>query len=175
MSWLETISGVRWDISLPQERLVRAYDIAHALGNLCRFAGHCRFYSVAEHSVNVSRIVTPEHALHALLHDASEAYLADLPSPVKSLVRGYKELEDRTQAVIYSAFGLRADTPWEVHQADLAMLLHERDRLNPHPRQHGWPQPLIKFDVSGVEIVGLPPELARRAFIARLHELQDLA
>jgi 5'-deoxynucleotidase YfbR-like HD superfamily hydrolase len=90
-------------------------DIAHALGNSCRFTGHVRsFYSVAEHSVRVSRLIYehgPVAAMNGLLHDASEAYLSDIARPIKKfsdLGHAYEEVESRLQRAICAAF----DTPW---------------------------------------------------------------
>jgi 5'-deoxynucleotidase YfbR-like HD superfamily hydrolase len=66
-------------------------DIAHGLSQLCRFAGQCNsFYSVAEHSLYCERRAWYEgrsalERLQALLHDAPEAYTADIPSPFKRL------------------------------------------------------------------------------------------
>lgn len=108
-SWLQTFSGLAFDLDPPNPDLVRPIDIAHGLAHQCRFAGHTsRFYSVAQHSVLVSQIVErairalPQHrltdeqkaeyALTALLHDAGEAYTCDVPNPVKVLQRGHDEL-----------------------------------------------------------------------------------
>ncbi len=83
-------------------------DIAHQLSNECRFAGTGPFYSVAQHSVQVSWACRREYALAGLLHDAAEAYLKDLPSPIKHApgMEAYREAEDEATAVIFANFGV---------------------------------------------------------------------
>lgn len=90
---IETASGQRYSFENPDPDTILLEDIAHALSNVCRFAGHIRrFNSVAEHSVLVSRIVEAESggdpywSAAALLHDGHEAYIWDAPSPVKPLL-----------------------------------------------------------------------------------------
>lgn len=92
--WIQTHTGVAFDLLAPTAGMVVLEDIAYALSRLCRFTGHCsRHYSVAEHSVNVAKQCQLEHgfsdswAMAALLHDAAEAYIGDLSSPLKSLLR----------------------------------------------------------------------------------------
>lgn len=113
-------------------------DIAHHLSMLCRFNGAVvNFYSVAEHSVRVSRMAErlaaaeqkgQQHAnligLYGLLHDASEAYLSDIVSPVKRTpeFEAYRRIEADLQQRIYTRFGLTGPTPEIVHQADTRML-----------------------------------------------------
>lgn len=85
-------------------------DIAHALSNICRFGGHCPdFYSVAQHSVLVSHLVPKEHALAALLHDATEAYLSDVVRPAKRMLPQYKSLEDEIHEMIQMRFMVSMD------------------------------------------------------------------
>ena len=93
--WIQTFTGRAFDLSSPQPEQVCTEDIAHALANCCRYAGHSRWhYSVAQHSLLVAEIVAatdPELALAALLHDAAEAYIGDWSSPLKALMRQGRE------------------------------------------------------------------------------------
>lgn len=87
-------------------------DIAHALSRICRFNGHIKvFHSVAEHCVEVSRKaelkgLKAEVQLYALLHDAAEAYLGDIPTPIKVLLKDYLQYEKQFEQVIFRRFGL---------------------------------------------------------------------
>ncbi|ELZ02237.1 hypothetical protein C482_05481 [Natrialba chahannaoensis JCM 10990] len=96
----------------PEPAAINLDDIAHALSNLCRFTGHGkRVHSVARHAVHVSHEVEARGgSLSAqrwgLLHDASEAYLADVPAPVKQTLPGYMHAELRLQRVVRDAFGI---------------------------------------------------------------------
>lgn len=109
-------------------------DIAHALSNICRYAGHCRrFYSVAEHSVLVSRIVRSlwpddlEAIWAGLLHDATEAYVGDVTTPLKVLLPKYMEIEDALSMMIAKACDIKwtKRTTERVKTADLIALSTE--------------------------------------------------
>jgi hypothetical protein len=91
--WIQTFTGKQfWPLD-PRPDEVYIEDIAHALGNICRFNGHClRFYSVAEHCFHVSHKVVPGLALMGLLHDAAEAYVCDVVRPVKPYLKEYKKI-----------------------------------------------------------------------------------
>lgn len=121
----------------PDPADIHIEDIAHALSNQCRWTGHTsRFYSVAEHSLHVAALVPDELSLNALLHDASEAYLADLARPIKKadgLGTIYLEVEARLQAAIAVRFGISEDplSHAEVKEADERMLWAEAKTLLP--------------------------------------------
>ena len=101
MTKLTTWSGRQIDFVDPSPDDVHIVDIATALSRECRYAGHAsHFYSVAQHSVLCSRIVLPELAIEALLHDAAEAYIKDIPTPLKRQLPDYKEIEARFDWVI---------------------------------------------------------------------------
>ena len=150
-------------------------SIAHSLSNQCRFAGHTnKFYSVAEHSIHVSNSVPQEDALWGLLHDASEAYLVDFPSPLKYSIFGksYRAVESHLMEVICEKFGLPYDMPESVVRADIALLGTEvRDLLNSGPEDELWgpwlTEPPISYSLSDP----LNPEAAKRYFLGLFYEL----
>ena len=122
---ITTWTGAAFDFARPLESEIRLDDIAHSLGMLCRFNGHIRrFYSVAQHSVLVSRLVEPEHALHALFHDAPEAYVGDMTAPLKKSMGSYQELEAKVAINIRAELdlGLLTDGDAPIKAADGAAL-----------------------------------------------------
>lgn len=173
MSYLITHTGRRFDLRMPRASEVDIEDIAHSLAHLCRFNGHTRdFYSVAQHSFFVSGVVPPEHALVGLLHDATEAYVGDLISPIKRMVPRYQRLEAEVWTAIAARFGLSLALPREVAEADELLLATEiRDLLTPCiaplwlERVGELPAPMPG------SITALGPVEAKRLFLARYREL----
>ena len=114
-------------------------DIAHHLSNQCRFSGATAFqYSVAQHSVLVSDVLGgTSFEFEGLMHDAQEAYLQDMPRPLKehpTFGAAYREAEDSAQAVIAEAFGFDLPLPPEVKDADnLLLAIERRDIMPPGP------------------------------------------
>lgn len=140
-TWTQTYTGLQFDILNPDPDKIRIADIAHSLALTNRFGGHTsRPYSVAEHSVLVSRMVPGQYALHGLLHDAAEAYIGDFPAPWKRMVRiggmDIGEIEDEILSAIWAKFGLSEDVPSEVWQRDRIACAAERVALM--PSQHDW-------------------------------------
>ena len=89
---------------------IQVKDIATALSKICRYAGRIpEFYSVAQHSVIVSKKVSPQLAFAALLHDAAEAYIGDVISPIKHDLPRFQQLEKRVFNVILERFNLVED------------------------------------------------------------------
>lgn len=126
MSYIRTFSGVNFYPLSPDRTDVNIIDIAHNLSHQCRWAGAVRsFYSVGLHSLHVSMMCRKQNALAGLLHDAAEAYLCDIPAPVKRSMPEYVCYENRLLAVIASALHFEYPFSPEVHQADRAALYAE--------------------------------------------------
>ena len=175
--YLQTVSG-RWVNPFdPDPEQLDSGDIGRALANLCRFGGHCRtFYSVAQHSVIVSRLVEErggdvEDAFAALMHDATEAYLGDMPHPLKHrspLGAAFKAAEERLEQAIRARFAIKPDVP-EIKRADRALLATERRAFSDEAWH--WPE-LEGVDALDLELTAWSPDEAARAFAERYAELE---
>jgi len=109
------------------------HDIAHALSNTGRFGGHAdKFYSVAQHCVLGSYKASSDSvAFEFMLHDASEAYLMDVPSPLKHELPAYGMLEVMWEKKLSQYYGVRYPFCREIHRLDLeALATEKRDLLN---------------------------------------------
>lgn len=173
--WIQTFTGKKFYPLAPLPEDIDPRDVAHALGNLCRFGGHTHeFYSVAEHSYHLSMGVSDSDAAWALLHDAAEAYLVDVPRPVKRMLTEYKAIEFDILQCIATRFDLEASLdspiyPLTVKDADNRILLTERLALMPNT-VHRWEEveDQVPFPAN---IVGWTPMEARDRFMTRLSEL----
>ncbi|NTJ22273.1 hypothetical protein [Rhizobium rhizogenes] len=163
--WMQTFTGRQyWPID-PRADEVFIEDIAHSLSLQCRYAGHCILhYSVAEHSVHIARWLLREYgpltAFYGLLHDATEAFCVDVPRPLKPSLTNYKAIEQRNWLVIAERFGLPAELPDAVHEADTRIIGDELVNMRPmewHTR-HGAP--------LGVHIGCWSPAIAEREFLS---------
>lgn len=104
--YIQTHSGIKFEFLDPSPEQIRIEDIAFSLSNQCRFCGHIKFVSVAEHSISVASRLNYSDQLAGLLHDASEAYLSDIPSPVKDFLPDYFRIEQTVQQAINKKFGV---------------------------------------------------------------------
>ena len=179
-NWIETRSGKRVSVENPQPDQFDIKDIAYALSNTCRFNGHCAgFYSVAEHSVAVALRLPDELRLAGLLHDATEAYLGDIPSPIKQFLPDYKVIEERFEIAIEDAFNLQLTNGGKaaVKEADIDALYTEAHFLIPS-KGEDWTffQGPKKFEVNyRLKPVCLPPQAAFQLFMGMFYDLQKEA
>ena len=172
-TWIETFTGQHVNLIDPDPSTISIRDIAHHLANTNRFGGAtAKPYSVAEHCVRMS-FITPKHLrFEALMHDAAEAYIGDMPSPYKLVMPEFKEFEARLEACIRRAFEMPgAAHPTTVKWYDNMMLITEARDLglswwdtNKHT---GMPEPL-----EGL-IVPWGHELAEARFLERFETLRN--
>lgn len=165
-------SGTYFNFERPHETPVTIEDVARGLSHICRFAGQCpTFYSVAEHSVHVSRIVPPELAWDGLMHDAAEAFIGDVAKPLKVLLDDYAVIEARVESAIAAQFAFSHPTPPDVKRADIQMLRLEQKELMAN--DHNWEWTKGYEPPSGVCIECLYPDDAMALFLARAAEILD--
>lgn len=177
-----TWSGGRAYAAHPERADIRLFDIAVALSRVCRYGGHAQHcYSVAQHSVLVSHLVHREFALCALMHDAAEAYLGDVITPLKRVLgEAYARLERAWEWEIAGRFGYASQLRWvrgvrgmpaEVKAGDaLAFELEAHDLLLPvHRERCGF----TAARPEGPTILPLEPELAARAWLRRFWQVSE--
>lgn len=180
--WMQTHTGKAFYPLAPRVEDVDITDIAHALGNICRYNGHTRrFYSVAEHCVLLAHhfLDDTRHnwmtekerlnlALWALLHDAPEAYIGDMIRPLKRNMPDFQAIDDELTALIAQRYELvGTEIPVAVKRADTAILNDERDALHFPPPQE-WDVPAERL---GVTIEAWEPSQARRRYLAMFERL----
>lgn len=169
MSWIQTYTGKKFCLGLPIADVIDIVDIAHALSNLCRFNGHCKqFYSVAQHSVFVHDLLAGESReirFAGLMHDAAEAYIGDVPSPIKHQVIGLLSAEEDISLEIAHRFCIDhlLFSSEQIKHADMVALATEkRDLMAPEP------EPWVDLPApADEEIIPLGPIEAREEFIER--------
>ena len=174
MPFIKTFTGQHIDYRNVRAEQIDIEDIATALSNICRFCGHVpEFYSVAQHSVLCSLIVPDEFAFEALMHDATEAYVQDIPAPLKRLLPDYRQIEDLVDAVIRQKFELPETMSTPVKYADLIMLATERRDLD---LDDGTVWPVLEGIPPSDMVISSPlkPGQAYQLFMNRFNELMEL-
>lgn len=176
-NYISCQSGHKFYFPDMKKSVIDICDIAHGLSNVCRFGGQCRpFYSIAEHVINVSKMVPKKYAFCGLMHDAAEAYIHDITTPLKVRLPDYKAMEAELDAHIAQLFGYEYPFPPEVKTADWGMFLTEYDVLFPNKRgfifeekdDFEFEEPPYK---GKVPFKFYSPEQAYDAFIERYIEL----
>lgn len=163
-------SGRYFDFDDPEGSIFDIGDIARGLSHICRFGGQCpRFYSVAEHSVYVSQIVPEKHALAGLLHDAAEAFVGDMPKPLKVMCPDYVAIEKRIERAVLDRFGVSLPLDPSIKEADNRMLATEQAQLMSN--HDDWDYTRGRAVVEGLTIHGFTPDAAFNLFVDRFEEL----
>lgn len=171
---IRLLSGQMFDYANPRANPIDIDDIAAALSKVCRFSGHLPyFYSVAQHAVNTSYIVAPEFAFTALMHDTAEAFTNDLPTPLKTALPVFKELEVAIESAMSEQFGFAFPLPAEVKHADLQMLQLEKV----HVKQDHSTWAILEGVESDhlldkVDLTSWVPAYAQARFLARFLEIE---
>lgn len=179
--WLCTRSGIKFDPVCPTVEMIEIEDIAWGLAHTHRFGGQAPVpYTVAQHSVEVARMLPTQYALWGLLHDAAEAYLWDVQRPVKAAQQWdfnasgrmipFRVIEHRILVRVAAKFDLTYMVPEAVGRADFAQLLRERRDLF-DDRQPVWPGCDGKSDLPPIEIPTMTPAKAFYTFLAEFERL----
>lgn len=176
-AWMQTFTGRQFFVYRPFDSEVVIEDIAHHLSQINRFTGATRVpYSVAQHCVLASQLVPPGFELEALLHDAAEAYLNDMSSPVKCGLPDYRLAEDAVQQRIWQEFGLipkGTAVPHrlasEVKHVDLLLVATEARDLMANPPTM-WKLPVAPL--AGLRIDPWPPARAEQEYLRRFREVR---
>ncbi|QNF34336.1 HD domain-containing protein [Adhaeribacter swui] len=179
MCFIKTFTGRQLDLLAPKQEQIDLEDIAHGLAMKCRWNGQTnQFYSVAEHSMRVAYLLlemyqNPLLAMAGLMHDAAEAYLPDLATPLKKVIKGFDEIESALMLAITQKFNLPpvSVTKFKVKLADRVLLVTEGRDLMAWDLSEAWCQdfpPPIE-----IEIVPLPWAHAKKLFLKTYNHLQQ--
>lgn len=127
---IETYTGKMFNVLVPNLDDLDIVDIAYGLAAMPRWGGQSKtIISVAMHSIWVSGMVPEKFALEALMHDATEAYLMDMPRPIKMLLNEYQEIEWLLDQSIRRKYKLPLEMSPEVKEADNKVLEYEKNVL----------------------------------------------
>jgi 5'-deoxynucleotidase YfbR-like HD superfamily hydrolase len=181
---IKTFNGHVFDVFDPQTWVFDLDDIAHATAHTCRFGGHTHFYSVAEHSMRVadqlkSEGCSPRMQMIGLLHDAIEAYIGDIPRPIKqsfytlvgedtSELRSIHEVEKDMEYALFNAYGLYSFP--DDDYLDTATVFELRWRcVKLADMNVYWQEAKERPNVGK----GLSPLACKREFLNHYHYLED--
>lgn len=163
-SSIRTVSGLYIDVLNPDPDSIIIEDIAHALSMQCRWGGQIKqFFSIAQHCVEAVSLVKRYDRFAMLMHDASEAYLCDIPSPIKKHLTNYKEIEHNLMQVIATKFNFEYPLNDKIHLADRQMLEAE------------WYQLVLNKEVTGTmyKLNPLPQKESYNLFMKEFEKYYD--
>lgn len=183
--WISLLSGAKFNYNKPEESDVTIDDLASATSNICRYAGHLpRFYSVAQHLVNASRIVEGitgdkrnPAVFAALMHDTAEAFTNDLPTPLKWAFPVFKKLEVSIETAMGKKFGFEYPYPDSVKLADTVMLIAEKIYVKGDtsiwPAYESWTAESVEPYLQYIDLDSWQPRRAKKEFLKRYWELKN--
>jgi len=164
---IETFTGKEFNLMNPTLESIDIRDIAHGLSNICRYTGQTRYhYSVAQHSILVSGFAHTMNAFAALLHDAAEAYTSDIPTPLKDLVPGFYDIEERIQSLVYAKFDVKFIDFSELKILDCQIMTTEVKELMPNKIWGEFP-----YNAMPVDILPLTPKKVEGMFLRTFYRL----
>jgi 5'-deoxynucleotidase YfbR-like HD superfamily hydrolase len=166
--WMTTFSGIKFWVLDPRPEEVHIKDIAHSLSLTCRYNGMCKeFFSVAQHSVLVSRMCEAEDKLWGLLHDSAEAYISDVPTPVKRCIVGYDTIEANILKAVATRFDLVYPYSREVEKIDRKVLHDEAHSIMPIESRL-W---VREEEMFGIDVKPWTSDESERRFLEMFNEL----
>lgn len=171
--WIQTYTGKKFFPLDPHSDEVHIEDIAHSLSMIARFAGHAlQFYSVAQHCCLVSKNCPDEFKFWGLLHDASEAYISDIPRPLKRTkeFEFYRQVEKRIMNVVCDKFGLPIEEPAIVKKVDTILLVTEARDLMDQTLIKEW-DVVHMYEPLKEKIVAISQQEAEKEFLSMFYSL----
>lgn len=182
--WISLLSGTTFNYNFPEQSDVTIDDLAAATSNICRFAGHLpRFYSVAQHLVNTSKLVegmggSLDEQFDAVMHDTAEAFTNDLPTPLKWALPIFKELEIKIESAMGERFGFQYPYPPIVKEADTLMLMLEKyyvkEEFGEWPHYEKYTPEYVEQYRQYVDLNSWQPVRAKREFLERYNKLKAI-
>lgn len=173
--YITTYSGIHFEPMNPDIEKIYIEDIAHALSMLCRGNGHVKqFHSVAQHCLWCAeeakeRGYSERVQLACLLHDASEAYMADVPSPLKKQLAGYRQAENHLLELVYEKYigQLMMEEKEKVDEIDHTLLKYDLFYLLGEGKEDELPPIKTKavYEKLGCEVVA-------KKYLERFYEME---
>lgn len=172
-NWIETFTGTKFYPLDAKETEIEITDIAHSLSNQCRYGGHTSgFYSVAQHSCLVADLVDSKYKLDALLHDATEAYLLDLPKPVKMCMPDYEKFEEELREIICRKFNIVYPIPKNVLDMDTVAACIEHENFF-SDKFKGFYQTYTSLPIPKIKLDTKTPVQAKKLFLNMYYFLEE--
>jgi len=176
-AYIATYTGKKFFLLAPRKIDIDIRDIAHSLSLQCRWTGHVKFhYSVAQHAFYCSLLGPENEALERLMHDDSEAYIADMSRPLKHFTEAggaYRKVEEPLQQMIYEKFLCKTPEPPSVKIADNLMLYAEKAQIMGYTFSEADAWSATGEEQAPIQIERWTPEQAEQKFLERFEELYD--